>query len=763
MLLNAERLLHKGPEFCQAVKFVIKLQISTLLQQLAESGEESVVLTANVTDGTADRLASHRGAGFLEDHEQLGSQFLAYCAETRRFSVDDESDHLPQRSSYSENTLLSPSLVTSVSPYSRTDVIRARYERESSTSDSVFSPDRRKSSASSKSLEEDVAMLTSQDYPDTPRSLGESSGTWPETAGSVSLEPTGNRHMGMNRSPTSRTAQESEKSKQSAKSPMTESLEHIRQISISSPSEGQYKKYPTHSGGFSCGGLDHQRLPPMFELVPPPRKLGFVVPSSVAEDFKGSMGTSGGGGCGVSDSEMMEQGAINLAAGTNTGGHGRSSSSSQGGDHSPSTPSTCDAVFTYYKKPLTGYSERALGTPQISEETVTQSDSESGYRLVQSYDRDRLDPASSSLKYKSALLPPEHGNQSQSSQSQTSGTVPSEPYSSLTEGREYQSELGEIYRLPKKMESKMYNQRHGSGSGSVSGVSGVARKQGKDSQERRGSDLLGLHSYDNAGEGKEREQSGATMESLKSAADLLAQSDISKSFEEAVKIQQSLFQSSVGMFAPVQRQFIPPGRPFSQRERSQSLSEFHSLASHEISNHAGRARCPSSSFAENLDTPLVIDDDDKGDEDAREGLDLSNKKRKMSADDVYTIVGEEMPEGAGLQGLQSANQGEDADYERMVQGGAGGSGAGGGDGTKKYGKGNFIKVSTGYQCRICCRVIRHMNNTTAHMRIHANVKPYKCQVCNQQFKYEVDRRYHFSKNHVDLFSKMYFPDEKKSN
>lgn len=239
-----------------------------------------------------------------------------------------------------------------------------------------------------------------------------------------------------------------------------------------------------------------------------------------------------------------------------SGVHGRSSSSSQGGDHSPATPSTCDAVFTYYKKPLTGYPERtSLSTPQISEETVTQSSSESGYRMVQCYDRDRLDPAASSLKYKSALLPPEHGNQSQS---QASGTVPSEPYSSLTEGREYQSELGEIYRLPKKMESKMYHQRHGSGSGSAG--SGVVRKQGKGSQERRGSDSVGLHTYDTGGEGKEREQAGATIESLKSAADLLAQSDISKSFEEAVKIQQSLFQSSVGMFSPVQRQFIPPGQ-----------------------------------------------------------------------------------------------------------------------------------------------------------------------------------------------------------
>ena len=49
------------------------------LQQLAESGEESIVLTANVLEGTADHLGSVRGAGFLEDQEQLQKQFLNYC------------------------------------------------------------------------------------------------------------------------------------------------------------------------------------------------------------------------------------------------------------------------------------------------------------------------------------------------------------------------------------------------------------------------------------------------------------------------------------------------------------------------------------------------------------------------------------------------------------------------------------------------------------------------------------------------------------
>ncbi|XP_060602755.1 zinc finger protein sens-like [Ruditapes philippinarum] len=131
--------------------------------------------------------------------------------------------------------------------------------------------------------------------------------------------------------------------------------------------------------------------------------------------------------------------------------------------------------------------------------------------------------------------------------------------------------------------------------------------------------------------------------------------------------------------------------------------------------------------------------------------------------DLYSSAADEQMDSSNVN--LSANQSEEQEYERLMQAQGGGASArddSTSGSTKKYGKGNFIKVATGYQCRICCRVIRHMNNTTAHMRIHANVKPYKCQVCNQQFKYEVDRRYHFSKNHVDLFSKMYFPDEKKS-
>lgn len=625
------------------------------------------------------------------------------------------------------------------------DSVRARYERESSTSDSVFSPDRRKSSASSKSLDEDVAMLTGQEYSDTPRSLSDSSAPWTESSGTTLDAADRPRYGGINRSPTNRSAPDSfdKPGKHTSKSPLSENVEHIKQISLSSPSEFQFKKYHQHAGavGFpgAPGNFDPQRLPPMFEMVSPHKMAEFVVPnisgdeSSVSANYRlksnsDSEVKSAGGvltSPGVEE-DRCDRSPVNLVGSGNIP-HGKNIAS---GDVSPLS-SGSESVFSHYpvyKVPFTSYGAR----PKPSA-TSASEDGNVGLVYRSGYEGEESD-----VKYKSPYMPPE-----------MSPTLSqAEQYSSLTEDREYQSEMGEIYRLPKKMESKLYHQRHG----------GIVRKQVRGSTERRVSDTVlsfEASSMSTFVQMKEKEQSLG--EPGKIPQELLGPADIS-----------SLYQSSLGLVSPLQRQFVQPGRPYHQRERSQSLSEFHTMASHELSHHPGRARFPSSSFAENLDAPLVIDDDSKNDIENREGLDLSNKKRKMSVDDVYSPTSDEQADGAtGTGASVSTNQGEEGEYERMaqsqIQGGATGTSRDEpGSSTKKYGKGNFIKVATGYQCRICCRVIRHMNNTTAHMRIHANVKPYKCQVCNQQFKYEVDRRYHFSKNHVDLFSKMYFPDEKKS-
>lgn len=638
--------------------------------------------------------------------------------------------------------------------YFQVESVRSRYERESSTSDSVFSPDRRKSSASSKSLDEDVAMITGQDYSDTPRSLSDSSTPWQDSSGTSLDTSERPRYGGINRSPTTRVAPESydKLGKHTSKSPLSENVEQIKQITLSSPSEFQFKKYHQPNTGsypasMATGSFDPQRLPPMFEMVSPQKMADFAAPNISGEESSGSMTyvskTSGdstaksslGSVGSVGDDDIGERSPVNLTGSSNIP-QGKAGAS---GEVSPLSTGS-ESVFSQYpvyKVPFSNYGDR-------SARPKTSSSEEGGISLVYrpGYEGEEMDG-----KYKPPHLPPDYG------QSQ----VLAEPYSSLTEDREYHSELGEIYRLPKKMETKLYQQRHG----------GMSRKM-KSAVDRRGSDTVQAFETATTASFVHLKDKEALSEMSKLSQEMMGQSDISKSFEEAVKIQQSIFQSSLGLLSPLPRQFIQPGRPYPQRERSQSLSEFHTLTSHELSHHAGRARFPSSSYAENLDAPLVIDDDSKADE-TREGLDLSNKKRKMSVDEVYATPGDEQTEGAsgGGGGAISTGQGEEIDYERMaqsqLQGGATGTSRDdSGGSTKKYGKGNFIKVATGYQCRICCRVIRHMNNTTAHMRIHANVKPYKCQVCNQQFKYEVDRRYHFSKNHVDLFSKMYFPEEKKS-
>ena len=49
------------------------------LEQLAESGEESIVITANIGEGTADHLGSNKGSSFLEARDELQRQFLSYC------------------------------------------------------------------------------------------------------------------------------------------------------------------------------------------------------------------------------------------------------------------------------------------------------------------------------------------------------------------------------------------------------------------------------------------------------------------------------------------------------------------------------------------------------------------------------------------------------------------------------------------------------------------------------------------------------------
>ncbi|XP_053382211.1 uncharacterized protein LOC128546194 [Mercenaria mercenaria] len=68
------------PGYKVILKAVLKSQIQQLVEQLASTTEEeSVILTASVADGTLCHLGSDSGKVFLEDHEDIKSQFLGFC------------------------------------------------------------------------------------------------------------------------------------------------------------------------------------------------------------------------------------------------------------------------------------------------------------------------------------------------------------------------------------------------------------------------------------------------------------------------------------------------------------------------------------------------------------------------------------------------------------------------------------------------------------------------------------------------------------
>ena len=52
------------------------LQIEQLSDQ---TGEESIILTASINEGTLSHLGSNMGKGFFEGRDEIKSQFLGYC------------------------------------------------------------------------------------------------------------------------------------------------------------------------------------------------------------------------------------------------------------------------------------------------------------------------------------------------------------------------------------------------------------------------------------------------------------------------------------------------------------------------------------------------------------------------------------------------------------------------------------------------------------------------------------------------------------
>ncbi|XP_053397985.1 uncharacterized protein LOC123552566 isoform X2 [Mercenaria mercenaria] len=72
--------LKKLPAYKPFLKTVLKSQIQLLVNQLSEYGdEESVFLTASMTDGTLSHIGSKSGQEFLESNEEIKSKFLRFC------------------------------------------------------------------------------------------------------------------------------------------------------------------------------------------------------------------------------------------------------------------------------------------------------------------------------------------------------------------------------------------------------------------------------------------------------------------------------------------------------------------------------------------------------------------------------------------------------------------------------------------------------------------------------------------------------------
>ncbi|KAK3597483.1 hypothetical protein CHS0354_041904 [Potamilus streckersoni] len=94
----------RSPEFNSLIKLIIKYEIYSLLKKLSENGEESVIITASVTDGSSSQLGSEIGEGFLQkaNLESLKEQFIFFCkgaiAQTPSFQVDTGAQNRSDKS-----------------------------------------------------------------------------------------------------------------------------------------------------------------------------------------------------------------------------------------------------------------------------------------------------------------------------------------------------------------------------------------------------------------------------------------------------------------------------------------------------------------------------------------------------------------------------------------------------------------------------------------------------------------------------------------
>lgn len=81
------------PGYKVILKAVLKGQIQYLVEQLADhTGEESVLLTASVSEGSLSHLGSESGKDFLQNHDDIKSQFLGFCMKKYHKQLQSEPD-----------------------------------------------------------------------------------------------------------------------------------------------------------------------------------------------------------------------------------------------------------------------------------------------------------------------------------------------------------------------------------------------------------------------------------------------------------------------------------------------------------------------------------------------------------------------------------------------------------------------------------------------------------------------------------------------
>ncbi|XP_052759607.1 zinc finger protein 263-like isoform X3 [Mya arenaria] len=86
-----QEVLREIPGYKAILKSVLKSQIQFLMEQMSDqTGEESVVLTASIHDGSMCALGSTTGRGFMDGKDEIKAQFLGYCIKSRS---DNDSQH----------------------------------------------------------------------------------------------------------------------------------------------------------------------------------------------------------------------------------------------------------------------------------------------------------------------------------------------------------------------------------------------------------------------------------------------------------------------------------------------------------------------------------------------------------------------------------------------------------------------------------------------------------------------------------------------